>query len=78
MKTKQIAIEACRELAGWIRGGGCDFAWLTADRIERRWGIQGTTEHFLKQWQRERDDYNREQSRLADIRFPDRLTYLHR
>lgn len=74
---KNAAINACTVLAGWILDGS-SFAWLTADRIERRFRIQGSTEAIVRAHEAARADYLREQGKRFDRLHPDRLTYLHR
>lgn len=74
---KRQAIAACAILAGWIFDGA-SFAWILADRIERRWRIQGTTSATLRTMEERRAAYLKAQRTKHDRQHPDRLTYLHR
>lgn len=74
---KQQAIAACAILAEWIFDGA-SFAWILADRIERRWRIQGATETYVRRLEAEHAAYLKAQRTKHDRQHPDRLTYLHR
>lgn len=74
---KRIAENACETLAHWIYSGQ-SFAWITANRIEKRFKIQGATMMFVDRWTRERLEFDKNESARHDRRNPDRLTYLHR
>lgn len=74
---KQAALNVCYDLAAAIVSGD-EGKWKLADRIERRWKIQGCTLAHVDRFKREHQAYLRQLSKLHDSMFPDRLTYLHR
>lgn len=76
---KRIAIEACRVLAMSIHGAQVKAPlWIRADRIERRFRIQGATDYIVCRLGDARADFLAAESKRHDSQFPDRLTYLHR
>lgn len=74
---KTIAEQACYKLACLISIGLTE-QWKRADKIERRWRIQGCTQATVDRLDREHADWLAEQSRKHDALNPDRLSYLHR
>lgn len=77
MTLKQLAICATQDLAFLIHNGD-ETAWKRADAIERRFRIQGATEHRIEAWKKQRAAFLKAESRKHDLENPDRLTYLHR
>lgn len=77
LPLKQCALNVCYDLAVLIVSGDVS-AWKIADRVERRWRIQGCTLAHVDRMKREQAEHRKALSRYHDSIFPDRLTYLHR
>ena len=68
---------ALRDIATRICDGDAS-QWKRADKIERRFRLQGFTLARVNQWQTANAQFEREESKRHDAMYPDRLTYLHR
>lgn len=77
---KRIAINACRELAGWIfdTGGLKSPLWPLADRIEKRFKIQDSTYCHWRELEQARNQFLVDERKKHNQLNPDRLTYLYR
>lgn len=74
---KTIAINACRELARRIAWENEEQLWKLADRIERRWTIQGCTLALVDAHKAEYRAYLKKLNAKLDAKYPDRMSYLH-
>lgn len=74
---KRCALNVCYDCAVRVMSGD-ESAWKLADRVERRWRIQGATQHHVDRMRKQEAEFKREESRRHDRLNPDRLTYLHR
>lgn len=75
---KQLAKEACRVLADWIYDCPLPEFWALADKIERRFGIQGTTEFYLNERRQAHIEFLKAERERHNRLNPDRLSYLFR
>lgn len=74
---RQCALNVCADQAALIVGGD-ESAWVLADKIERRWRIQGATLHHVDRMRAAEKEFKKQQSLKHDALYPDRKTYLHR
>jgi hypothetical protein len=74
---KKCAAYVCQDLAGQIFSGDVS-QWQLADRIEKRFKLQGATQTHLNHLKKQNEKFKREERRRHDFQFPDRLSYLWR